>query len=364
VKCRVLKFAILAGMLLGLPLLGVILKGLPLFRYLEFPPQTRYVTHAPFSWPVFIGYLLLILAAVIPLVVRGIRGWRKVDERALTTYSFPWWGRVAMAAGLIFWVLAWTRFSWFEPFQPHTFIPLWLSYIVVINAMTYRRRGTCMMVDRPGFFLALFPFSALFWWFFEYLNRFVQNWEYAGVHFSPWAYFWFATLSFSTVLPAVLGTREWLLASSWIQQGFKDFVRIRIPCSRAVAAAVLILSGAGLAGVGVWPNLLFPLLWISPLLIILSLQLFWQEPNMLDPLAKGDWRDFTASAFAALMCGGFWEMWNYYSLAKWEYSVPFVHRFLIFEMPVLGFAGYLPFGLECAVIGGIIGRWFHRKLGR
>jgi len=363
-KTLPVRFAILSGMLLGLPLLGIVLKGLPLPRYLEFPPQTRYVTHAPFSWPVFTAYLLLILGAVVPLVIRAIRGAGRADARILTVYPFPWWGRLGMAAGLIFWGLAWTRLPWFEAFQPHTFTPLWLSYIVVINAMTYRRSGTCMMLDRPGFFLALFPFSALFWWFFEYLNRFVQNWHYVGIHFSPGAYFWLATLSFSTVLPAVLGTREWIAGSSLIQQGFKDVVRVRIPCPRAIAAGVLMASGAGLAGVGVWPDLLFPLLWVSPLLILVSLQIIRQEPGMLDPMAKGDWRDFTASACAALMCGGFWEMWNYYSLAKWEYSVPFVHRFLIFEMPVLGFAGYLPFGLECAVIGGIIGRWFHRERGR
>jgi hypothetical protein len=270
---------------------------------------------------------------------------------------------IGVAAALVFWVLAWTRFSWFEAFQPHTFTPLWLSYIVVINAMTYRRRGTCMMLDRPGFFLALFPFSALFWWFFEYLNRFVQNWLYVGIHFSPGAYFWFATLSFSTVLPAVLGTREWISGSSFIQQGFKDFVRVRIPCPKAVAAGVLMASGAGLAGVGVWPDLLFPLLWLSPLLIIVSMQVIRGEPSMMDKLSVGDWRTFAAAATAALMCGGFWEMWNYYSLAKWTYSVPYVHKYTIFEMPVLGFAGYLPFGLECAAIGGMIGRLFDPERG-
>jgi hypothetical protein len=47
-------------------------------------------------------------------------------------------------------------------------------------------------------------------------------------------------------------------------------------------------------------------------------------------------------------------MWNYFSLAKWEYSVPLVHRFLIFEMPVLGYGGYLPFGLECFVISAML----------
>jgi hypothetical protein len=47
-------------------------------------------------------------------------------------------------------------------------------------------------------------------------------------------------------------------------------------------------------------------------------------------------------------------MWNAGSLAHWTYSIPFVQRFMIFEMPVLGYAGYLPFGLECAVIGELI----------
>jgi hypothetical protein len=47
-------------------------------------------------------------------------------------------------------------------------------------------------------------------------------------------------------------------------------------------------------------------------------------------------------------------MWNYWSLAKWEYRIPFVHRFLVFEMPILGYAGYLPFGLECALIGNMV----------
>jgi hypothetical protein len=355
VKSLVVKFAILAGMLLGLPLLGVVAAEMPLSRYLEFPPQTRYIDHAPFSWPVFIGYLLLILTAVAPLVIKGIRETGRADARTLTTYPFPWWGRLGVITGLVFWTLAWTRFSWFEAFQPHTFTPLWLSFIVVINALTYRRTGTCLMRDRPVFFFSLFPFSALFWWFFEYLNRFVQNWQYTGVEFDPWTYFGCATLSFSTVLPAVLSTREWMAGTAFIRKGFRDLYRVRVARPRGVATGVLILSGAGLAGVGVWPDLLFPLLWVSPLLIVVSVQVIRGEASMLDPMTNGDWRGFGSAACAALMCGWFWEMWNYYSLAKWTYSVPYVQKYLIFEMPVLGFAGYLPFGLECAVIGDMIG---------
>ena len=212
------------------------------------------------------------------------------------------------------------------------------------------------MLNRPGFFLLLFPVSAAFWWFFEYLNRFVQNWYYLGVHFDTWEYFWHATVCFSTVLPAVLGTREWILDSPWLERGFKEFLPLSLPRPKSAAWAVLLLSAAGLAGIGVWPDFLFPLLWVSPLLIIASLQTLMGEETLFSSIGGGDWRVAVSSASAALLCGWFWEMWNYWSLAKWEYAVPFVHQYQIFEMPLLGYVGYLPFGLECAVIGGMLER--------
>jgi hypothetical protein len=59
---------------------------------------------------------------------------------------------------------------------------------------------------------------------------------------------------------------------------------------------------------------------------------------------------------AALACGLLWELWNWGSLAKWHYSLPYVQRFLVFEMPLLGYAGYLPFGLECALVMDLVAR--------
>lgn len=349
-----LKSSTLVGMLLGLPLLGISLAGLPLGRYLEFPPRTRYVAHAPFSWAAFIGYSILILAVVIPFLLKGVGTKRLSKVKTSGRHPFPWWGWAGILSVLITWALAWTRFPWFERLQPHTFTPLWLSFIVVINALTYRRDGQCMMIDRPGFFLLLFPVSAAFWWFFEYLNRFVQNWYYVGFDFSPWGYFWYATLSYSTVLPAVLGTREWILGFSWPKEGYGNFLPLRPSRPKTLASAALLISGAGLAGIGVWPNYLFPLLWVSPLLIIVSLQALLGEAHALGGIVRGDWRPVISSALAAIFCGLFWETWNYYSLAKWEYAIPFVDRYRIFEMPILGYAGYPPFGLECAVIEGML----------
>jgi len=361
----VIKFLILAAMLLGLPLIGVFVAGLPVARYLEFPPQTRYVQHAPFSWPAFFVIVFLIAASVLPPAIKGIQSYRKTPLPAATptAYPFPWWGWIGVFGGMIAWVLAWTRFAWFADYQPHTFSPLWFSYILVVNALCWRRTGSSLMTARPGFFLLLFPVSAAFWWFFEYLNRFVQNWYYVGATFSPWTYFWYATLPFSTVLPAVLSTRQLLLGAGWISRGYARIRPIEISHPVPAAAGCLVLSAAGLAGIGVWPNFLFPFLWVCPLLTIIGLQTLMKERHLFRQTAAGDWRGAVAAVLAAIICGGFWEMWNYFSMAKWEYSIPLVQRLHIFEMPLLGYAGYLPFGLECAVIGDMLATLCRRDSG-
>lgn len=350
------KFAVLVVMLLGLPLGGVFFAGRPIPRYFEFPPVTEYVNHAPFSWFAFAAYSAFLLAVVAPLAIRAVRMGR-LGEGAGPERAFPWWGWLGLASGGVFWLFAWTSFPWFSKFQPHTFAPLWLSFIVVINALRFRRDGRCMMLDRPYYFLLLFPASALFWWFFEYLNRFVQNWRYQGVYFSPAAYVVAASVSFSTVLPGVLGTRDWILGASWLERAFSRFWRIKVPRPTLLAWAVLVASGAGLGGIGVWPNDLFPLLWVSPLLILASLQRLLGEDTIFAGLGEGDWTFVVSSALAALFCGFFWEMWNYYSLARWEYAIPFVDRYRVFEMPILGYGGYLPFGMECAAVGEILSRF-------
>ncbi len=355
-----LQFLALSGpMMMALPLLGVWLApSLSVPDYLEFPPLTRHVVHAPFSWTVFILMAAGIAAVVLPVASRLIRA-RSARATSPPEHDarrpFPWWGWCAVGAGALCWLLAWTRFPWFAPFQRHTFTPLWLAYIVTVNALAWQRSGRCMMLHRPLYFAALFPFSAGFWWFFEYLNRFVQNWYYVGIaDLSAWQYFWFATFPFATVLPAVLGTQEWLLTYPVYRQATGQSRPFRLAASRPFGIGLLLVAGFALAGLGVWPSVLFPLVWIAPLLLLLAVQLLTGAPSLLDAPARGDWSSMVAAAVGCLICGFFWEMWNIHSLAKWIYSVPYVHRFQLFEMPLLGFAGYIPFGIECLALGELL----------
>lgn len=350
-----LKLLVFAAMALGLPLLGIAIAGMPVSRYLEFPPTTRYVEHAPFSLPLYLLGLLLVLVPLFPFVRRAASYRQEPEVGTSNRNPFPPWGWAGAAAGIAFWVLAWTRFPWFAPLQAHTFTPLWLSFVVVVNALSFRKTGKCLLTERPRFFLLLFPASAAFWWSFEYLNRFVQNWFYldSGAY-GGWEYFWLATLPFSTVLPAVLSAREWIGTFPRFVRPFRDFLPLPVPRARTVSRALLVAAAGSLAGIGVLPDLLYPLLWVSPLVVLVALDGIAGRRHILSGAAEGDWREIVGFCLAALLCGFFWEMWNVHSLAKWEYSIPYVQRFLLFEMPVLGYSGYLPFGLECAAVAALL----------
>lgn len=346
--------------LVGAPLVGVWLAGKPIGPYLELPPRPVQVEVSGFWWVAFWGIAVFVAAAVVPFV------WRFAKTTVITPIPtfptrrgketpFPTWGWAAAVWLAASWVLAWTRFAWFEPFQTHTFTPLWLGYIGVVNALTVRRAGSSILTRDPVRFAVLFPLSALFWWFFEYLNRFVGNWHYVGIEvFGPVEYAFFATLAFSTVLPAVASTAEYLGTFRRLDAAFAQWIPLRIPNPKPVAGSGLVLVAVSLAGLGTFREYLFPLLWISPLLVIVSIQVLSGRATILAPLAGGDWRGVVSYATAALVCGFFWEMWNYGSLAHWEYTIPYVERFRMFEMPLLGYAGYLPFGIECAAIAALV----------
>jgi len=337
-------------LLVGLPPAGVLLAGRSLAPYFEFPPRTRFIGHAPFSWTVFALIGLLVAVSAAPF----IRMLPRSRPPATIPGRFPWWGWAGALFGFAAWILAWTRFAWFAPLQPHTFPMLWGAFILVMNGLAQRRRGSCLLTARPAAYAALFAVSAAFWWMFEYLNRFVQNWFYSAADYPPATYVILATLSFATVLPAVLATREWLLSFPAVHDVLRGRRLPAVFLSRTAARAALAVAVLGLLLTGAAPNYGFPFLWLSPLLIMLAFQVQAGRCPLLSDASRGNWSRLAAAALAGLVCGFFWEMWNYGSLAHWSYSVPFVDRFHLFAMPLLGYAGYLPFGLECALVGDAV----------
>lgn len=347
------KLLVLSALLLGMPILGVWLAGKPVAPYLQLPPRTGLVTHAPFSvlaFTVLAAAALTSLAIPLLLLRKGLKARASRPGRR----AFPLWGWLGVTLLGASWLVAWGAFAPLQSVRPFAFPPLWLGYVLCITAAAHALGGHTMLTRRPACFLALFPLSALFWWYFEFLNRFVENWHYIGISDqSGGVYALHATLAYSTVLPAVWGTTEWLYAllrpgpSGPILSFPRAFQRKLAWLGVLGAAAALVL-------IGVYPNQLYSLLWIAPLLLLLGLQTLMRERGLLASVAHGDWRPLYLPALASLQCGLLWEMWNFYSAAKWVYTIPYVQRFPVFEMPLLGYAGYLPFGIECAAVATLI----------
>ncbi|EFH87373.1 hypothetical protein [Ktedonobacter racemifer] len=255
---------------------------------------------------------------------------------------FPFYGKVALALCFMAWACSWLRV---EPFYRYSFFPLWLGYILTLDALNRARKGSSLLHRMGKRFPLLFLVSSLFWWIFEWFNNFVQNWHYRlDQPYTPLAYFLIASLNFSTVLPAVMETTE-LLSS------FKPFhprlladqtgPRLPLPLLLGVEALGLLCLVLPI----LWPQYYFGLIWLCLALLLDPVNNWFGRKSTLAHLAVGDWH-FIVLPLGTLICGFFWEMWNYFSLPKWYYTIPYIEFWKIFEMPLLGYIGYLPFGLE------------------
>jgi len=262
-------------------------------------------------------------------------------EKTRQTGVWPVHGWIGLLLIVFFWILNWslsgTRSHW-------GFFPLWLGYSLTVDALVFRRKGHSLLTRRPGVWVGLFLISAPAWWLFELINLRTQNWIYLGKEsFSTLEYAAFSTLSFSTVMPAVFGTAEWV--GTW-----KRVRRLRPgPVLRKTPA---LLNGLFAAGVLmlllllVWPELFFPLVWGSVYGILEPLNARLGNRSLLDDVSRGDWRPVISLSVGCLTCGFFWEMWNFYSWPKWVYRIPYADIFHVFEMPLAGYLGYIPFSLE------------------
>jgi hypothetical protein len=253
---------------------------------------------------------------------------------------------------LLSWIAAWSRFPFLSVIQAHTFIPLWLGYILFANGLQQTLFHRSHHFNNSLNFAIQFPISAALWWVFEYLNRYSQNWIYQGIeHFSSLEYACFATISFSTVLPALHATKELCSNMIFITHGWnRPEMSLNWLKSKYFYCFLLLTGTLPLGLLGLFPSILFPCVWISPLCIMLLVENAITSDSLITQSSQGKWDQVIAWGMAGLCCGLLWEMWNYYSYARWIYIIPYVPHFKIFEMPLLGYLGYIPFGVLCGII--------------
>jgi hypothetical protein len=260
---------------------------------------------------------------------------------ARSRHFWPAYGWVGLILIAVCWPL-----NWMLPGvrTAYLFFPLWLGYILVLDALVKRRTGNSLRTQSRKNFVLLFLLSAPVWWLFELINLRTANWEYLGRElFTPLQFNLLSTISFSVVVPAVFETAELMRSFGWM----KRFASAPpVPATHRLFVGLLIIGLATLSAMLIWPKIFYPFTWIALVLVFEPINSWTGRPYFLKELRNGDWRTVISLSFGALVCGFFWEMWNYYSFPKWTYHIPGLGFWRIFEMPLLGYGGYIPFALE------------------
>jgi len=157
-------------------------------------------------------------------------------------------------------------------------------------------------------------------------------------------------VAYGTVLPGMFETAE-LLESLSLLKRFK----IKKTALSPGGHSVLILLGAlCLASSVLVPEYFFPLIWVGFIFLLDPLNYRLGGKSLLRDLEEGDPRKLCLLLVAGLICGFLWEFWNFWSLSKWVYTVPFFERAKGFEMPFLGFLGFPPFAVQAYVMYNFI----------
>ena len=257
----------------------------------------------------------------------------------------PAYAYFGAALNLAAWTSSWARFG---PWA-YTFFALWFGFILLLDGLNVGVSGSSPLRRSKARFVLMFVVSSVFWWVFEGLNVPVQNWHYIFDHpYSPLAYFLIASLNFSTVLPAVMEIASLYTSLPALRPRSRGAADQDEPRARRRSIALLLALGAVMLALPfLVPQVFYGLVWLCLVFLLDPINHLFGRKSTLAHLLARDWRFLVALPLAGITCGFFWEMWNSLALPKWYYTIPFVDRFPhLFEMPLPGYLGYLPFALE------------------
>ena len=240
----------------------------------------------------------------------------------------------------------------------------WTGLLLLLDGVMRRdvKGGGSPIRSTAWRFAAIYLLSIPVWFLFDWVNFwYIDAWRYHGLPenflIRHAGYF----LAFGAICPGMF------LIADIVQR--RGLARLRGPIldPSPTFCVLMVVAGGAMA--------FYPFLVRDP---IGSLTLWLGWFFLLDPINErvgapsilGDWRQGRWGRTVSLMVGGavcglLWEFWNYWAVAKWTYNLPFLgslEHIAYFEMPALGFLGFLPFALECWVMVQSI-LWLARRLG-
>ena len=231
-----------------------------------------------------------------------------------------------------------------EPFHTFFYLFAWWTFIPVIAAINRLKTGRSLVLGNASRIFWMASCSIVVWLFFEIWNFHLQNWRYHGIVEITWLRWICYAVSFATVIPAILETNL-LLRNLGV---FTGLTAPALPVTPRFLYACVTTGFVMMFLVVLLPGYCFPLLWVGIVFILDPLLYHYdREASFLGQARRGNYHRLARMMLAGLVCGVLWEFWNYWSAAKWVYSIPLLNFWRVFEMPVFGFLGFMPFALEC-----------------
>jgi len=241
----------------------------------------------------------------------------------------------------------------FEQIDLWRFAICWWGVLLALDGAVRMRHGASPLA-RARDWMACAAASVLFWDVFELLDLRLRDWWYVGVPRTRLAGAAFSAICFATVLPAAR------LGLALISPRLDAGIGVAAPSPRSTRV-LFALFAASLTLVLALPRVAFPIAWLL-LWFLFEAELARRgdpEPRLLSPLQAwraGD-RGVLSRLFAlALPLGLLWEGLNAGAARGWVYTVPRFESPKLFEMPLAGYLGYLPFLLECGAALALLDR--------
>jgi len=217
----------------------------------------------------------------------------------------------------------------------------WYGYIFFLDWLIFRKRGESLILNHTKEFFLMLPLSVIFWLIFEAHNLLFQNWEYIGLPDNKAVFYVGSVIAFSTILPAMFETNELLKSHGLFQIHKKPVTFTKFRLRGEIFLGVLMI----LIPVFYPSQFTGPLVWLGYLFVFAPLNALLGIRGILREREEGDLQGFFTVCLSGLICGLVWEFFNFWAGAKWIYHVPFLEHIKIFEMPLLGFLGFIPFAI-------------------
>lgn len=228
----------------------------------------------------------------------------------------------------------------------------WFGYLLLLEGLLTWQTGQSPVRRRPHHFSLLCLASIFIWCVFDIINfgRGMHAWVYIGIPPRMRDKFIDYFVAFATIVPGMLMTSQVMLDAGWFD--WAKSRRWQMP--RWIKGVAFVAGLAMFAWPLLNPNPITNLtLWTSLVFLLDPINERLGRPSMFRDWQNG-WYGRTLAAFAGgLLCGLLWEFWNYWTLSKWTYHLPFLGRLeqvRYFEMPVIGLLGFIPFAIECWVM--------------